>query len=393
MEQAAGVQFKRGLLLSLAYASSATATIALIPILTKIAQHYAGAPNAAALVPMVLAISTLALALGSPFVGLAAERLGARQVLVLGLVLCGVSGIGSYIAGDLYQLLAWRVLAGVAMAAIIVAGNTLIGQYFQGAEQQRWIGLQMLVFGVVGVIVSLVAGWVGDLHWQWVLLMPVVVPVLVPLCFAWLSEVARGDGGAHAGPGVAGARFPLMAVLGVCAFTLVFSLLTFLPAYCMGFILAERGITSAAQAGYASAIVAFVAIPASAGFSAAAKVSMRVKLIISAGLSTAALLALLVPGLTGAMLSAAITGLVAGFGIPTLFAWLMATPPPALIGRAMGMLQTAMYLGQFLAPVVGVALAPAVGGWTVAAAYLAGAGLVLTSWAVFAHAWTARQSA
>lgn len=164
-----------------------TATSLLAPILPQMTAHFGSTPMAKELVQMTVAIPALVVALVSPFLGAMADRVGRRTFLIAGLALYAVAGLAPLWLQTLGQILLSRAFVGVAEAAIMMAGSTLIADYFTGGARDKWYALQTGTTTLVSVVVLAAAGMLGEMSWRmpfWVYTLPLVLLPFV-ICLIW----------------------------------------------------------------------------------------------------------------------------------------------------------------------------------------------------------------
>lgn len=101
----------------------------------------------------------------TPFVGLAADRVGRKQVLVPSLFLFGVSGVAVAFVSGFEAILALRVVQGTASSAIMSLTVTLLGDLFSGEQRGRLIGLNAAILAVGAAGYPLLGGGLALISW------------------------------------------------------------------------------------------------------------------------------------------------------------------------------------------------------------------------------------
>lgn len=149
------------LLMAAALTTMANATIA--PALPGLERLFADDPNAALLTRLLVPAPSLAVALCAPLAGIAADRIGRRRLLLLGVVLFVLSGCAGLVLPDLPTIFASRLVLGLAVALIMTAQTALIGDYFSGDDRNALTGLQISARNLGGLVFILTAGWVAAL--------------------------------------------------------------------------------------------------------------------------------------------------------------------------------------------------------------------------------------
>lgn len=352
----------RWLVVALLAASSLTimagATIA--PALPDLTEHFRHVPQAALLSKLVLTLPAFFIAALAPFMGAIADRFGRKPLLLASVVLYGLAGTSGYFLDSLPGILVGRALLGVAVAGLMTSSMALVGDYFEGAARQRFMGLQASFMGLGGVAFLTLGGFLASLGWRQPFLIYLAALALLPLIALTLYEPVRhaygpgGEGGGKAPGGtvalIYGAAFLTMAVFYIVPVQVPFYLKALVGA-------------SPAQSGLAIA----------AGTLASALISpffprLRARLsavgLLGASLAVAGVGLVIVATAHAywqVMAGLAVLGAGMGMNMPNMSAWLMTVAPPHLRGRLSGGLTTSLFLGQFLSPVISEPLGRTIG--------------------------------
>ena len=145
-KKANSMENKKGKLkLTLLLVSSLTimSVITISPALPQMATAFSDVKNSAFLVKLVLTIPALMIALFSPVTGRLIDRYGRLKILRFALVLYAVAGSAGYYLNDLYQILISRAVLGISVGMSMTIVITLIADYFEGIERQKFVGLQI----------------------------------------------------------------------------------------------------------------------------------------------------------------------------------------------------------------------------------------------------------
>src|SRR5690606_19046991 len=124
----------------LASSMSVMAAAIIAPSLPGMGRHFAG--HSDVLIKLILTMPALWIALSGAPLGYLGDRFGRKRLLLAALLLYGVAGFSGYWVDSLAALLAGRAVLGVAVAGIIGMSTTLIGDYFDGEERSRFLGVQ-----------------------------------------------------------------------------------------------------------------------------------------------------------------------------------------------------------------------------------------------------------
>ncbi|WP_049898733.1 MFS transporter [Halococcus agarilyticus] len=101
----------------------------------------------------------------TPFVGLLADRIGRRSVLVPSLFVFGLAGGAIVFVGDFRAILGLRALQGVAGSAATSLTVTLLGDLFSGGTRNRLIGLNAAILAIGAAGYPIVGGALAAISW------------------------------------------------------------------------------------------------------------------------------------------------------------------------------------------------------------------------------------
>ncbi|MBN6037780.1 MFS transporter [Amycolatopsis sp. 195334CR] len=348
----------------------ASATIT--PALPGMERHFAGTPHAEVLVRLVLTLPGLAIMLAAPVLGHVGLRLGRVRVLAGGLVLYTVGGGSGLFLDSLPALLAGRVLLGVGIAAIMTTATALLADHHPSSQHGRVLGLQGAAMGFGGVVAMLLGGALAELSWRGpfaVYLLAVPVFFLVVRNVPEAPVVVREAGEPTGSPWTA--RLLGLYLLTFLSITAFYTIPTQAP-----FWLAELGGAGPVVTGAMIAGVNLVMTAIGLNYGRLrARWDFRVLAVV---MFAAYAVGLVLIGTAANLWTAAAGMLVVGLGVglsnPTLNGWAVASVEPGARTRALGLLTSVLFLGQFASPLIAQ---PIVGGAGLGATFLLGGGLAV----------------
>ncbi len=110
-----------------------------------------------------LSLYLFTFALMTLFHGTLSDSFGRRPVIIASLVLYVVTAAGCALATTLPQLLFWRAVQGLSAGAGIIVGRAIIRDSFGGNEAQRLMSLVTMIFGIAPAIAPVIGGWLQNL--------------------------------------------------------------------------------------------------------------------------------------------------------------------------------------------------------------------------------------
>lgn len=338
------------------------------PSLPELAEHFRDVPNAGLWTRLVLTMPALFIAVGAPVAGWVIDRFGRKALIVSGAVLYALAGASGLVLDSLWAILVGRALLGVAVAMVMTTAQTLVGDYYEGQERERFLGVQSAFMAFGGVAFLLAGGFLADLHWRGPFGIYLAALLLAPVMAFALPEPPRHHAADARSAGPDGdqppAPVPWVFLAALCA-TALFTMLAFyvVPTQ-LPFLLTELGVDSPSRTG-----MAIACFNLSAGVASMAYGRLRERLsqpvLFAIGFAAMAAgygLTAVADGYGMVMLALALAGPSMGINMPNASVWLLARVPAALRGRALGALTTSLFLGQFLSPVASQPLVDALGG-------------------------------
>jgi len=118
----------------------AGATIA--PSLPEMKRAFPDIESADTLVKLVLTIPGLFIAITAPFSGWIIDRFGRIKLLVTMLLLYAIAGTSGLYLDSLTEIIVGRAFLGIGVGGIMTTAIALIGDYFEGEERHKFLGVQ-----------------------------------------------------------------------------------------------------------------------------------------------------------------------------------------------------------------------------------------------------------
>jgi len=131
-------------------------------------------------IALLITIFTLPGVLLTPVLGILADRLGRKRVLVPSLLLFGVAGSACFLVREFHLLLVLRFVQGCGAAALGSINVTLIGDLFHGRERAAAMGLNASILSIGTASYPAIGGALAMLGWYVPFALPIAaVPIAV----------------------------------------------------------------------------------------------------------------------------------------------------------------------------------------------------------------------
>ncbi|MDR2033125.1 MAG: MFS transporter [Helicobacteraceae bacterium] len=115
---------------------------------------------------LILTIPAITIAIVAPLAGWVIHHFGKIKPIYFSLVLYALAGCSGLFANSIGALLIGRVGLGAAVAILMTAGTTLVGDYYRGAERDRFISMQGAFVALGGVFFLVGGGFLADFSWR-----------------------------------------------------------------------------------------------------------------------------------------------------------------------------------------------------------------------------------
>jgi MFS family permease len=360
--------------------------VLIAPVLPQMQSHFADVPGVDALVPIALTIPALSLALLAPFAGLIADRLGRKRLLVVSTVLYAILGTAPLWLDSLGAIVASRALVGVAEAAIMTCSTTLIGDYYSGRQRDRYLAMQTMCASISATAFFVLGGAAGSAGWRMPFWAYAVSLLLAPAMAAFLPQPRPADHADETSPTASEPTekavkppSPWRPLAGTCALTLFGAILFYTVQVEMAFLLDDMGVSNSGVIGLATASSSAAVVIGAVVFAKVGR-SPQVWLPTAFGLCALGFAVIwLAPNPVVLTVGAVINCLGSGIMLPSLLTLAMSKLDYADRGRGTGLWTGSFFLGQFICPLVVLALTSAVGTLANALGVLALAGTAATA--------------
>ena len=337
------------------------ALVALIPMaaapaMPAMAERFAAGGNSQLFAQLVMTAPAIMLILAAPLAGLVAGWIGRRATLLGSLILFVIGGAGVLLIDSRPPLVAFRLLLGVAGGGLLTVCLALIGDNFRGEARERLLGYATSLASLVAALALVFGGRLVDLGgWRSPFgLYLLGIPVFAAAWFSIRPSTLVSAENAKAGE----RRFVALAPM--TPYYILLVLLTigmFTPAIQVPFLLEARGMTSAQLQGTIIAATSVVAIASAGaygwlrrwisvhGFLAIDALTMGMGIVVIASSD----------GTAGTFIGCALVGIGAGMSEPAIASIIFDRTPAWAHALAMGLIVSALNVGQFVNP---LAMAP-----------------------------------
>ena len=301
-------------------------------------------------VKLVITLPSLLIIPFSLLAGWLCQRFDKRRVLFVGLVLFTVGGVGGGFAPDFATLLVLRAVLGAGVGLVNPISISLVADFYTNAMRARVMGRLSAANYLGGILALLMSGWLAAIDWRFSFFVYLAGLLVCGLVFLFLPRAkpkSRQVAAVHATEKLpltvytyAGAAFLLMTAFFVIPTT-------------MALLMEDRGIGGAREAGLVIAAASAAGFLAGILFKKTHAWSGR--WLVPSQVALMAIGFFLLAG-AGSMTELATGTAAFGFGMGSLMPFFLvrvstATPPESTV-KAMAIVTSMVFLGQFLSPLL-----------------------------------------
>ena len=340
---------------------------AMAPALGAIRDHFAD--QSPMTIQLIVSLPALFIIFSTFFFRPLCRMMKTRTLALTGLLLYVLAGAGAFLVDDIALLLVMRALLGVSVGMIMPLSTGLLAFYFPPEEQSRLMGLSAAMNQMGGVLATLLAGVLAAVEWRYAFLV-YLAGLLAAVLVAWLLPNDRlvSHGGSLKLSTLTRFHPSVTAMLLIMVLFFVYPTNFALTAQAEGL-----GTLPTTLIMVGLDVVAF-AVGLLFGWlmrHCRRQMKYAAPLFFLLGFGALAF----VPGLWGMLVGSAMIGLANGAGVPYVNTIASIKGGREAAVTVMPLISAALYLGQFVSPLIVAPLAQAIGG--IRAPYLVAMGLAV----------------
>ena len=164
---------------------------AIAPALGIIKAHFSDA--SAMLVQFIVSMPALLIIVTNLFFLPLSRILRTRAIATTGLLLYVVAGAGCFFVDDICVLLFLRAILGISVGLIMPLSTGLLAYYFPPEEQARLMGLSAAMNQMGGVVATLLAGLLATIKWNYAFLVYLLGLIALVMVWLWLPDEQLGS--------------------------------------------------------------------------------------------------------------------------------------------------------------------------------------------------------
>ena len=315
---------------------------AIAPALGVVSAHFAG--RNPLLIQLIVSLPALFIILTNLFFPWLCRLMKTRTLALTGLALYVLSGAGAFFVDNIWLLLVMRALMGVSVGMIMPLSTGLLAYYFPPEEQAGLMGLSAAMNQMGGVVATFLAGVLAGISWNYAFLVYLLGLIAVILVALFLpNERLQGRGGVS----LSLLRRFHPSVVGMFLVMILFFI------YPTNFALTASGTLSKMGMTLTMVGLDVVAFLVGLCFGGLMKrFASPMKYVAPLGFAAGYFCLAAGCGVVWLLTGSALIGIADGIGVPYLNTIGSVKAGKEAATTVMPLLSAALYLGQFLSPLV-----------------------------------------
>lgn len=299
------------------------------------------------LVQMIISIPALFIALTNMIFPKLCKYFRAKELVLAGLILYTVGGCAAGLFSNIYLVLIFRALVGVGVGIIMPLSTGLLSFYYTRDKQDKLMGYSSAMNQMGGVVATLISGFLAGISWRASFLVYLMGLISIVLCLLFLPNEKIGSTGGKKETGV----FKRYYMFIIAIFLLMFTFFVYPSTFAIE--TAKEGIIPQQYVAVIMAAMDLIAFFGGLAFVHIKKrFGMATKFVAPALFFGGYVLLFAIGGWIGALAGSALIGFANGLGIPFIMSTAGQRAGKAAATTVMPMLSMAMYLAQFVTPMI-----------------------------------------
>ncbi|WP_303857549.1 MFS transporter [Aminicella lysinilytica] len=332
---------------------------AVAPALGVIERYFAG--ESQLLIQMIISVPAIFIVFTNMFFPKMCKVCKSRTLVLIGLILYTVGGCAAGLFSSIYTVLAARALVGIGVGIVMPMSTGLLAFYFPPDRQATYMGYSSAMNQMGGVIATLLSGLLAGISWRASFLVYLMGLISIILCLIFLPNHRIVSEETHASGGAFKEYYAFVIA--------IFLLMTTFFIYPANFAM-ETVAEGVIPQKFISVIMAgmdFVAFVGGLSFVLIMKRLLNKTRLLAPGLFLLGYVLLLFPGgWIGTLAGSVCIGFANGLGIPFIISTASRKAGKTAATTVMPLISMALYLAQFLTPVIMSVVKSALSGHNIA---------------------------
>ena len=318
---------------------------AVAPALNVIRDYFSGVDQT--LIQMIISMPALFIALTSLIFPKLCRTFKSKELVMAGLLLYTAGGCAAGLFSNIYLVLVFRALVGVGVGIIMPMSTGLLSFYYTRDKQDKLMGYSSAMNQMGGVVATLISGLLAGISWRASFLVYLMGLISIVLCLLFLPNEKIGVEESRKESG----RFRKYYTFVIAIFLLMFTFFVYPSSFAIETV--KEGIVPTSCIAVIMAGMDLIAFFGGLAFVHIRKCcGMASKFVAPVLFLLGYLLLFFIGGWVGIIAGSVCVGFANGAGIPFIMSTACQRAGRSAAATVMPLLSMAMYLAQFVTPMV-----------------------------------------
>lgn len=321
------------------------AAAAVAPALNTIQDYFSDVNQT--LVQMIISVPALFIFLTNTIFPKLCKIFKSKELVLAGLILYIVCGCAAGLFDNIFMVLIFRALVGVGVGIIMPLSTGLLSFYYTRDKQDKLMGYSSAMNQMGGVIATLLSGLLAEISWRASFLAYLMGLLSIVLCILFLPNEKISSNSAKKESG----SFKKYYMFVITMFVLMFTFFTYPSSFAIE--TAKEGLIPSHYVAIIMSGMDFVAFFGGLSYVHIKKhLGATTKIITPVLFFTGYVMLFFVGGWIGALIGSACIGFANGLGIPFIMSTAGQKAGRSAATTVMPLLSMALYLAQFVTPMI-----------------------------------------
>ncbi|WP_181646867.1 MFS transporter [Helicobacter sp. 16-1353] len=164
---------------------------AIAPSLPNLQAHFKNVDKIEVLSKLVLTMPAIFVVIVSPISGFLFDKFARLKLIFPCIILWSISGVAGFFLDNVYYILISRAIFGIATAFVMTGSSALIADYYKGIRREKALSMQGFFNAFGGALFLVLGGILSNIGWQYPFLVYFLGFVIFILALKYLFEPKR----------------------------------------------------------------------------------------------------------------------------------------------------------------------------------------------------------
>lgn len=140
--------------------------VAIVTALPRFENYFSAVEDIEFYSRLMITLPSVVIAIFSPFLGHLIFKVGKKSSVIFALIFFSLTGSAGLYLDSVEMFLLSRALLGVCIATLMIVSTSLVGDYFKGEARHKFMGYQSAFVAFGGIVFVVGGGVLSDINWR-----------------------------------------------------------------------------------------------------------------------------------------------------------------------------------------------------------------------------------